>query len=186
MKAKDILSVILVIVVFLCLPAAFFLDATGYTTLAIISLAVPIISIATMIIISQKSKNTDQKEFESFKANATKIKVSLKDYEIKSNSWTDEIIIARNKYNAAWNQVTGNPDRNIQKISRNVNHVTLKIKYWGKTIDYNFYVEKDTKTLTVLFEVQQETTLYVDRNDPDKKYLDLEFLGGITMEPIVI
>jgi hypothetical protein len=46
----------------------------------------------------------------------------------------------------------------------------------GKTVKFYGPTSKNKKTLEILCVMQKETTLYVDRNDYDHYYFDLEFL----------
>lgn len=157
----------------LSLPFFFYIE--NYI-LAGISGSILILSIIQFDRDIKKSRKKDEVNLEMFKNNADKILVSLEDYTIKSNSWTDEIVVNNSKYIGAWNQISGNPDKNIQKIARNPNCVYLKLKYNGNIENYNFYIEKDRQTLEILLGLKKETYLYIDKKYPEKKYLDLEFL----------
>jgi len=122
-----------------------------------------------------KFNSTEKSELEKFKLISDKVKVDLTLAQIKTNNWTDEIIINQKEYGGL-NQLTGNSEKNINKIDRVVNYLTVRAKYRGKTIDYGVNIEMDTDNLKIHLSLNKETILYIDPKNTDKKYLDLEFL----------
>lgn len=142
--------------------------------------ALPVLGLIVFIVglsifVKKKQKSNDQ-SFETWKTQAKKIKVSLLNYTIKSNSWVDEIEIKQDWKIQAFNQFTGNADKNIKKVARNPNYVQLILDLEGEPYHHQFTIDKDATTLKVLLELKQETWVYIDPNDPSKKYVDLDFL----------
>ena len=119
---------------------------------------------------------TEKSEFQKFKLIADKVKIDLTLANIKSNDWTDEIIINQNEYGGL-NQLTGQADKNIKKIERVLNYLTVRGKYRGRTIEYGMSIEMDTDNLKLHLIQQKETILFIDPKNIDKKYLDLEFIS---------
>jgi hypothetical protein len=126
--------------------------------------------------LSKNNQINNNTEIERFKASAEKVIVSLENYQVKTNNWTDEIAISNSKYSGL-DQLTGNSERNIKFEHRIVSVLNLKIMYLGKTEEYQIKLEKDPVTIKMLLEIRKETSLYIDKLDPEKKYLDLEFLN---------
>ena len=135
--------------------------------------------IGIIIYFSLRNKSTEKTELEKFKLIADKVKIDLTFSEIKTNDWTDEIMINQNKYGGL-NQLTGNADKNIKKVDRVLNYLTVRGKYRGKTIDYGMSLEMDTDNLKIHLSQQKQTTLYIDPKNSDKKYLDMEFISDKT------
>lgn len=123
----------------------------------------------------KKNKREKKKELETFKRNARKIKVSLEDVEIKSNNWTEQIVIDNSRYSGL-NQISGNSDRNIENIDRNLNTLIINIPINGKNNFYEYQVEMSTDRLKIKLDMQKETIYYYDPNNSNKNYLDLKFL----------
>ena len=122
-----------------------------------------------LILKSNKSKLND------FKLNADKVLVDLTIAEIKSNSWTEEVITDNSNY-AGLNQLTGQSEKNFKLEEKILNHVKVKTKYNGKNIEYGTNVNMDTDNLKIHLSIQKETYLYIDPKNIENKYLDLEFL----------
>jgi Ca2+/Na+ antiporter len=145
--------------------------------LAAILILVAYVFFILYIILTGKRKLYQQsKDFEKWKNEAHQIKVSLLDYTIQSNSWVDEIVVNKDWRIQAFNQLTGNADRNLEKIARNPNYVNLNLDLEGEPYQHRFYIDKDVTTLKVLLELKAATWVYIDKNDATKKYVDLEFL----------
>lgn len=123
---------------------------------------------------AEKKKNDDKLTLETFKKTAEQIKVDLNLAEISTNSWTDEIV--SNNKAAGWNQLSGDGGKNIKYIPRTQNWIRIKVPYKDTFIHYEVIVEKEITSLKMHFALQKETILYIDKNNPDINYLDLEFL----------
>ena len=112
---------------------------------------------------------------QDLKRHGNKVQVSLTNYVVKSNSWTEEVIDDNSRY-IFLNTISGNSNANIRNEDRVITFLDLFISYDGKEEEFNFYFNRDSETLRMLLEVQKETYLYFDTKDSKKKYLDLEFL----------
>jgi hypothetical protein len=116
-----------------------------------------------------------ENKLEDFKRNAKKIKVDLGTAEIKSNSWSEEIVTDNSK-SGGLNQMTGDGHRNIQTIQQNKNVMLFKVPYQNGIIEVVSEINMDTKTLEMKLALQNETILYVNPNKTEEYYLDLEFI----------
>jgi hypothetical protein len=147
-------------------------------TFIIIGLAVLTPSIIWAIIWNKKQKREEISgsiELENLKKTADKIIVNLNTAEIKTNSWTEDKIIETGRIGML-NQLGGDGDKNIRSVTRNESMVSWVFNYHGKTIHYTIVIDKEVQSLKMHFAIQKETILYVDPNNPDNNYLDLEFL----------
>ena len=115
-------------------------------------------------------------ELEEFKRNAEKILVDLENVSIKSNVWTEEVVVGESGYRGI-DERLGYKNSNVVKVNRNLNTFKLSVPLDGNTIDYVVTVEKDPTTLSMLFAIKKQTYLYRNRRNKDEIYLDLEFLG---------
>lgn len=119
------------------------------------------------------NKNAIEK-LSSFKDNSIKIKVKL-GYEIITNDWTEEVELGTNR-TKFWNEITGNSLNNVRLEKRHDNTIAISI-YYNNKIEKAFYSSgKDPETLKMLLEINEETILYINKEDSNLKYLDLEFL----------
>jgi len=126
-----------------------------------------------------KSKRKEYKsklELENFKKTADKIVIDLENIKIKSNSWTDTVVVDNTRYGGL-NQLTGNEDKNIKMIKRDINYVKISVPYKEKTLNFNLSVAMEATILKMHFAIKKETILYVDPENPDNYYLDMEFLN---------
>lgn len=150
----------------------------GDFTFIIIGLAVLVPSIIWTIIWNRKQKKEEisgRIELEKLKKTSDKIIVNLNTAEIKTNSWTEEEIIETGRIGML-NQLGGNGDKNIRNVTRNESMVSWIFIYHGKPIHYTIVIDKEVQSLKMHFAIQKETIFYVDQNNPDNNYLDLEFL----------
>ena len=124
---------------------------------------------------NKKIKKDNLTELENLKKTADKITVDISTAVIETNSWSHEEIVARGDV-AMWNEIGGHGHKNVKTITKIESIVSWKFDYNGKPIPYSIAIGKDAQTLKIHFAIQKETTLYVDKNNPDNNYLDLEFL----------
>jgi len=130
------------------------------------------------LILGFKSKlrsKSNESKLKDFKSKADKVKIDLTQASIKTNKWTDEIVTDNSNY-AGLNQLTGNSERNIDKIDRTVNSVNVEFKYKGETINHTTNVLMDSDNLKIHLAIQKETILYIDSENYENRYLDLEFI----------
>lgn len=116
-----------------------------------------------------------EKALADLKLGGEKVKVDLDSVKIKSNKWNETIITDNTQY-AGLNELVGRADRNMKTVVKNLNQITIKIPYNGKTIRYKANVQMDLDNLKIHFAIQKETTLYIDPLNNRNMYLDLEFL----------
>jgi hypothetical protein len=123
------------------------------------------------------------------KTNGENIRVDLNNCEVKENNYTEErlrgenyggaIAIAEEQKMDIWtrgNTIYRNNDRVTIQINQTV--VVGEVLRFGKPFKFRSAVLRhDRETLLFKMFGQKETTLYIDRNDPDRYYLDMEFLS---------
>ncbi|WP_461533116.1 hypothetical protein [Sinomicrobium sp.] len=123
-----------------------------------------------------KTKKSKKSDLEKFKEKADKIKVNLTDLDIVSNSWTETTEVYNSGYTKYGEYVEKAKD-NTKEVAREVNYIRIQVPYKGQTVNYDLNIPMDATTLKMHFVIQKETILYIDPKNPDKKYLDLEFLN---------
>jgi len=138
----------------------------------------------------QQSKEADaaNKFIADLKANGDKIKVDLDKCEVKENNYSEErlrndshaddaIPIDEEKKTEYWtNSLYRNNDRVVVQINQTV--VTGEAMRFGMPFRFRSKVLRyDRETLLFKMFAQKETTLYIDRDDQEKYYLDMEFLS---------
>ena len=67
-------------------------------------------------------------------------------------------------------------EKGTRKINISINQLFYEFELNGIRYRHNVTVEMDTEKLKMWFALKQKTTLYVDKNDPEIQYLDLEFM----------
>lgn len=118
-----------------------------------------------------------QQEMDEFKLRAEKIRVPLRECEVISNSHTEEMLRSHNHRVQALDSLYDNGSSNIRKVDITQSRILFKAKSGTEEMTYaSPVVEMDRTTLLLKLDLQNETTLYVDRNDAGKFYFDLEFL----------
>ena len=128
----------------------------------------------------QKSSKIEAQKAEAIvalKGRADQVKVPLNNLKIKANSWSSEEVIDHSKY-AGLNDLIGEGQRNIKKVNHNHSTIIFKIPYKGKIIKHTESFDIDEKTLQMFLGMQGETICYVDPQDRNAYYLDLEFLSS--------
>jgi hypothetical protein len=117
-----------------------------------------------------------KKWLQNLKSTGIKIPVDLTKCKIKSNSWTEERERYSNPRIAFWNEVGGDADKNIERVENNHSVIEYECEFKGRRQVFLGSISKDETTLRILLELKKETTIYVDRDDVESYYFDLEFL----------
>jgi chromosome segregation ATPase len=125
----------------------------------------------------EKEHEKRRKEIDDFKNQADKVQIDLNQLSLKSNEWQEEIVTDNSKY-GGYNQLVGRGDLNIETVQHSLNALELSVSYKGQTIDVLRRVNMDTKTLKMKLAIQEKTTLYINPEEPQEYYLDLEFLNS--------
>ena len=118
-----------------------------------------------------------QAEIDKFKLSGDKILVDLNSCKIKTNNYTEQIERRRNYRAQALDEMY---DSNENIINREVNQTVLVFesdKYGTKKQYYSRTIFKDEITLRFLLDKYKETYIYVDKNNRDQYYFDIEFLN---------
>ncbi|MBK8580713.1 MAG: hypothetical protein IPL86_02370 [Flavobacteriales bacterium] len=130
-------------------------------------------------VISNRNENNFQEretaKLEKFKLLAEKVEVDLSHVKLKSNSWQEEVV-TNNRRTGGYNQLVGRGDLNIENVQRNQNVIFLSVPYKGREIEIQYGVNMDPTTLTMKLEMKKSTTLYVNPNNNEENYLDMDFL----------
>ncbi|MCF8296279.1 MAG: hypothetical protein K9J13_01935 [Saprospiraceae bacterium] len=117
-----------------------------------------------------------EEQLNLFKNKADKIKVDLSNAVLKSNSWSEDIVV-NNSNSGALNQLAGQGYRNINTIQHNENVIKISVPYKDTTIEIKHNINIESQTLKMKLALKEETILYVNPNNTHEYYLDLEFLG---------
>ena len=133
-----------------------------------------VILILTYTNSKRKGKKAEQ-ALESFKQRANKVLVNLENFELNNNSWTEEVVDDSNDA-LLIEQALGYHEATITYEKHSKNVIDFKIPYQSEIIQCREVVNMDPVKLKMHFAVRKETTLYVDPNDSERYYLDLEFL----------
>ena len=142
-------------------------------------LVLPIISYLLITRVAAKDNLSYHSNYlKKLKTHGEKIEVNLSDCEIKSNSWTDQ----KPRYNDSriefLNTISGHADKNIAATDVNLSTAIYRINRLGKTrIFESGTIALDEVTLRMLFEVHGRTIIYIDKDNPEYYYFDLEFLS---------
>lgn len=95
------------------------------------------------------------------------------------------IVQKRNRYEtrtvvegkgAALNYISGNELHNEEIIEHTYCKVLFKVNYHGKRLTFEEVIHKDETSLQMHFYMQKETAIYINPNNPEHYYIDLEFL----------
>ncbi len=118
-------------------------------------------------------------EINRLKRFGDKIKVNLDDCEIVTNNYTKDVVTA-SPYNVQVFDAlydSNRPNRNIKKVNVNQSIIIFETDRLGRKEKFkSLSINKDEITLRFLLAQKKETLIYVDRNQKDKYYFDLEFL----------
>lgn len=118
-----------------------------------------------------------QKQLDLFKQECDKIEIDLNDIEVKTNKWTEEMV-TDNSFGGGMDQLVGRGDLNIKKVNYNPNVLTLSVLYKESTIEVIIRVDMDTTSLELKLAIQKKSYLYINPNNPEEYYLDLDFLDN--------
>jgi hypothetical protein len=121
-----------------------------------------------------------KRETEDLKLTGVKIPVDLTKCKVKSNSWTKEVARYENHPRVAFlNEVSGHSDKNVERIASHVSLIEYTCRFNGKRKRFvSSGIPKDRTTMLLLMEMQQQTTIYVDRDNDKIYYFDVDFLNG--------
>lgn len=122
-------------------------------------------------------KRRAETKFREFLDRADRITVDLDQVEIRSNKWEEREVIYEGGYSGL-DGLSRRPDRNTRLVERSQNHLSVEVQYNGRRRLVQAEVEMDTTALKMLLAVQKQTTLYVNPDNPDEYYLDLDFLNA--------
>jgi hypothetical protein len=125
---------------------------------------------------SSGNENQERKWLEKLMSTGIKIPVDLTECKIKSNSWIEESERYSNSRVAFWNEVGGDADKNIERVENNHSVIEYECEFKGRKQIFRGSISKDETTLRILLELKKETIIYVDRDDIENYYFDLEFL----------
>lgn len=115
-------------------------------------------------LMSKKIEEDSAVEIQNLLEFGDRITVNLDNLEILTNSYLQQISVE-----------SGSGQRN-EYVNVNHNVINLKIPYRDNFINYRLSLDMDPIKLKMHFAIKGETTLYVDKNDLNKNYLDLRFL----------
>ncbi|MCL2327303.1 MAG: hypothetical protein FWC39_02185 [Bacteroidetes bacterium] len=124
----------------------------------------------------KKIRKKDFKELQIFKQQALKIPVDLNDCKIKQHIYRETAETeATDRYEALdYIFLNKQPKRNT--IEQRCCEVTFKATINGNAEIFCVDIPKDEFPLRILFQQQKTTYLYVDEQDTENFYFDLEFL----------
>jgi hypothetical protein len=122
---------------------------------------------------ARRNQEKFEAELAQFKQDADQIEVDLNKVKIKSNSWTEEVVIRESKYSGV-DSFFGTNHHNIKTVKNEINLVELSIPIDGKTIRYKTRTDMNKESLLIHLAIKKNTILYVKDGD---SYLDLEFLN---------
>jgi len=127
-------------------------------------------------IIRNKEKQKIKNEFNLFIKNADIVKVQFDNFRIKTNSWTEEVVTDNGRY-GVYNQMMSQGDLNIKKVDHNMHILILNVNYSNMIIRIEYVIQMEPKTLEIKLAIQKETNLYINPNNPNQYYLDMDFLN---------
>lgn len=126
---------------------------------------------------ARKNSKQQQEALDEFKRRAEKIRVPLRECEVISNSHTEEMLRSHNYRVQALDSLYDDGSSNIRKVNITQSRILFEAKNGTEEITYaSPVIGMDRTTLLLKLDLQNETTLYVDRSDAGKFYFDLEFL----------
>jgi hypothetical protein len=126
----------------------------------------------------EKRRRDKEKEklVSKFKANSEKILVDFDKCEIISNNYVEEVETESFNNNQAW-EALYDSERNVKKVEVNQARLLFEADRFGtKEKFYSSMICKDEITIRFLLAKQKETFIYIDKNDKDRYYFDLDFI----------
>ena len=175
-----LLFVVLVLGVILIYAALRRFPPNGYVLVAgIIAAGIPIVIFLIHYNRTLRaSRDLHEKEVDDLKKNGTKIPVDLTKCIITSNNWTDEKPRYYHSRVVLLNEISGHGDKNVKHVDTAVSVLQYRHPFKGRKMTFESgVIYKDKTTLSLLLELQKETFIYVDQDNPRRYYFDLEFLG---------
>lgn len=142
-----------------------------------------IVITAVLIIVFKLNKSKKEmmlikrniEQLNTLKENADRIKIDLKKVILKSNNWSEEVV-ANNSESGGLNQISGRGDLNVEKVQHHQNVLLFRVPYKNIVIEFDYAFNMEITTLEMKLAIQKETILYVNPNNFDEYFLDLEFL----------
>lgn len=111
------------------------------------------------------------------KKSGERIEVDLHACEVLSTNWTSGGIRYNDQRIQMLNALGGDPELNVRPVNHNISRIIYKTKFNGINMEFiNGPIAKDEHTLKMLLEHQGKTVIYVDRNEPNHYFFDLDFL----------
>jgi hypothetical protein len=131
-----------------------------------------------VVVVEWLSRDKDAgRQLLDLKRHGVQIPVDLTKCKIKSNQWTSETRRYHHPRVEFLNEISGHGDKNVERMESNVSIVEYTTKVSGRTRTFRSNpVGKDKISLTMLLEMQKETTIYLDPKNKRIYYFDLEFL----------
>lgn len=143
----------------------------------VLLMAIPIIVYILHVRLSDR-ETPYVKHLKDLKHTGIKISVDLTQCKVKSTSWTMEVGKYDNPRIELLNELSGNEEKNIEKIEANLSRIEYTCDFSGRSRTFlSPTIAKDNVTLRILLEMQQETSIYIDRDDTKYYYFDLEFIN---------
>jgi len=146
----------------------------------LVGLVLIILSIYYFFVLKSKNKK-EAKESNRVKddliryGDHIKVNLDIDNLKILSNKWQEEIIVDNSRY-AFINNLTGNSDKNVDTIEVIYSAFLIEVPYKGEKFEILVNTLLDSVTLKMKLTIQKETSLYIDRNNQSRYYLDLDFL----------
>jgi hypothetical protein len=138
-----------------------------------------VIPIAVYLIIARiKDRGTSAVRFlKDLKSTGIIVPVDLTSCNVKSNNWTTEVERYNSPRVVLLNEISGHGDKNVERVESNVSRIEYTCDFNGRPRTFlSPTIAKDKITLQLLLEMQKETAIYVDRDDNQYYYFDLEFI----------
>jgi Ca2+/Na+ antiporter len=123
----------------------------------------------------KKEEKKNQINLDTFKLKAEKVQFNLDEIEIKSNSWSEEVVIDNSKYGGL-NQLAGIPEKNIELIKHNLHHLKIRIPHNGIIYNCDTKININKDDLMIKLAIKKKTFLYVNQFNRKEYYLDIDFL----------
>lgn len=129
---------------------------------------------------NRKRKKAHQKylqDLQTFKLQADKISVRLADCKIKERTYYEKI---NRSYRQQQNDAIDSQIFDIQRNDTKELHsctIIYETTIDNKTAIFSSNIDKDELTLRILFGLQETTYIYIDKDNKESYYFDLDFLN---------
>jgi hypothetical protein len=128
---------------------------------------------------SRKQKEENEHlnaEIDILKLNSNKLLVDLNSCEIITNNYTEQILRAKNYRSQALDFVYDS-NYNVEEKDVLQSVILFETEHEGKKEKfYSHTLYKDEVSLRIKFDRQKETCIYIDKDNSERYYFDLEFL----------